>query len=136
MAARMETTRHPGIYKRGGRYVFSYRLGFASHAEARGGQAGLSPSLDRSTGRLGRRTPGARLNWRSKRERTRVVQLEPNERASIGHGSPAVAECLNELAAPERSPLKVEVRRSEARSRVGYLDPNPFPSRVHRELDV
>src|SRR5829696_6305216 len=26
MAARMEKTRHAGIYKRGGRYVFSYRL--------------------------------------------------------------------------------------------------------------
>lgn len=38
MAARMEKTRHAGIYKRGGRYVFSYRLngkqrgGVSAHA--------------------------------------------------------------------------------------------------------
>jgi hypothetical protein len=34
MAAPMEKTRHAGIYKRGGRYVFSYRLNGAQKWES------------------------------------------------------------------------------------------------------
>jgi hypothetical protein len=36
MAATMEKTRHAGIYKRGGRYVFSYRLNAGSGGSRRG----------------------------------------------------------------------------------------------------
>jgi hypothetical protein len=34
MAARMEKTRTPGIYKRGGRYLFSYRVEGKQHWES------------------------------------------------------------------------------------------------------
>ena len=41
MAAKMEKTKTPGIFKRGGRYVFSYRVN-GGHRVAEGRMVGVS----------------------------------------------------------------------------------------------